>query len=206
MLDTMRAMLAALLLILATVPALADQQAWVSRSDADRAAALLQPGSTVRMFCAPCGDPTWTDSEARQVDVVYTGSDEYWEVLVNGSGIDLAYTYVEHDGRWENLALLLGLEAFDVPRFLEGPSAADPSERLAAAERELEHLEDSLAGSSPGAGRQLAQARKAWKRYVDAQVKAEAAITGSTQGAIETRLRLTRARVADLAAILAADP
>ena len=188
------------LLVLA-VPALADQQAWVSRADADRAAVLLPPGSTVRLYCLPCEDESWTEVEVARVEVEYTGSGDYWEVLVNDQGIDLAYAYVELDGQWEDLALLLGLEATGVPRFL-GSRDADPSAELAAAEREIAHLEASLAGSAGAAARKLDRARKAWSRYVDAQVEAEAVLAGSPERVTEARLRLTRARIAELENLL----
>ena len=47
----------------------------------------------------------------------------FWEVEVNGAGIDLAYVYINTSAGWENLALELGLDASDVPRTL-------PPERL----------------------------------------------------------------------------
>jgi len=167
---------------------------------------LIPVGSTVRSFCAPCGDETWTEVEVAQVDVTHTGSGGFWEVLLNGEGIDLAYTYVEHDRQWQNLALLLGLEASDVPRFLDGSPEADPREELARVEVELEHLEDALRGSVGRSARDLDRARKAWERYVDAQVKAEVAVTGSPDAAVAARLRLTRIRVDELTALLTLDP
>jgi hypothetical protein len=42
----------------------------------------------------------------------------FWEVVVNDQSVDLAYVYLHRDGRWENLALLLGLDAVKVPRYL----------------------------------------------------------------------------------------
>lgn len=196
----------ALVLLLLTAPAPADQQAWVSRAVADRAAALIPVGSTVRSYCAPCGDETWNAVEVAQVEVTHTGSGGYWEVELNGEGVDLAYTYVEHDRQWHNLALLLGLEASDVPRFLDGSPGADPLEELAAAEVELEHLESALSGSVGRSARQLDRARKAWERYVEAQVEAEVAVTGSPEAEVAARLRLTRSRVEEVTALLTLDP
>ena len=202
----MKSSAVALALLFLTNPALADQQAWVSRADADRAAVLLPVGSTMRSFCAPCGDETWTEIRVVQLDVSHTGSGGFWQVLLNGEGIDLAYTYAQNEGRWENLALLLGLEAFDVPRFLDGDASADPAEELAAAKVELEHLQSALSGSVGRAARPLDRARKAWERYVDAQVEAEVAVTGSPVTATATRLRLTRLRSAELQQLLTLDP
>ena len=42
----------------------------------------------------------------------------YWEIELDGKGIDLAYVYVQTPAGWENLALKLGLDATGVPRTL----------------------------------------------------------------------------------------
>ena len=99
----------------------ADQQAWIGRAAADRAAALLPSGTEIRHFCAPCGDVTWTAETVSTVEVRSTGSDDSYEVAVNDTGIDLAYVYVQLEGKWANLAQHLGLEVSDVPEVLPDP-------------------------------------------------------------------------------------
>ena len=196
----------ALVLLLLTAPAGADQQQWVSRVDADRAAAMLPPGESVRFFCAPCGDESWTPAEVVQLEVLHTGSGGYWEVHLNGDAVDLAYTYVMRRGQWENLALALGLEAFDVPRFLDGEDVEDPARALAAAEDELARLELALARTVPVAAHRLDRSRSAWQRYRDAQVALEAEVIGSADAGTAARLRLTRQRAAEILALVTMDP
>ncbi|MFP4391209.1 MAG: lysozyme inhibitor LprI family protein [Desulfococcaceae bacterium] len=106
-----------------TTPVLADQAAWISRDDAERAARRIENASTIRKFCAPCGDNEWTTVPVRRVEVRNPSGDHH-EVAVNGEGMDLAYTYLSENGRWRNLALAMGLEVSGVPEFLatEGDS------------------------------------------------------------------------------------
>lgn len=117
------AFLAAALLFTAGSLAAADQLAWISRADADRASEMITPGMTIRHFCAPCGDEDWRPETVETVEVVSTGSSDYYEVKVNGEGIDLAYVYVPVEGEYANLGITLGLEASDVPERLEPPRA-----------------------------------------------------------------------------------
>lgn len=96
----------------------ADQQAWVPEEAARAAAKLMPAGAEIRHFCEPCGDEEWTPESVSSVEVRSTGSDDTYEVVVNGGGIDLAYVYVQIDGRWKNAAMHLGLEVSDVSEFL----------------------------------------------------------------------------------------
>lgn len=105
------------------VPALyADQQQWVGKDAADRAAELMPLDTEIRHFCEPCDDPSWTPETVSSIEVRPTGSDDTYEVLVNGNSIDLAYVYIEHEGQWVNLATHLGLEVSAVSEAL--PSGA----------------------------------------------------------------------------------
>jgi hypothetical protein len=116
-------LLATVLFIAVESLAAADQFAWVSRAEAERAAEMLSPGVTIRHFCAPCGDEDWRPETVHSVEMVSTGSDDYHEVLVNGEGIDLAYVYLPVEGEYANLAITLGLEASGVPERLEARRA-----------------------------------------------------------------------------------
>jgi uncharacterized protein YecT (DUF1311 family) len=201
----MRNCLRAALLVLVTTTAAADQQAWVSRRDADRAAALMQVGTSIRLFCAPCDDPAPTTVRIARVEVKSTGTGDLWEVEVNGQPVDLAYTYVERDGRWQDLALLLGLEAQDVPRFLldgntgRGVATPTPADELSGAEDELAGLLDGIVGSLPPASaKELLRAQDAWRRYRDLEAAFEGSLGANPAAATVARLRLTRARVAEL--------
>jgi uncharacterized protein YecT (DUF1311 family) len=134
-------------------PVFADQAAWISRDDAERAARRIESEPAIRKFCAPCGDEQWTAVSVRRVEV-RNPSGNYHEVAVNGEGLDLAYTYLPEGGRWRNAALAMGLEVSGVPEFLaaEGDapeSAVNPEKRNHPLDLELEAcltLDPSTAG------------------------------------------------------------
>ena len=92
----------------------ADQAAWISKKDADAGAALVVVGQEVRDYCAPCGDKTYSARTVASVGVAQPNPG-YWEVRVNGRGVDLAYEYVLSNGHWRNLAMAVGLQVTGVP-------------------------------------------------------------------------------------------
>lgn len=93
---------------------------------------VLDKTGSVKLFCAPCGD-----SVARTVEVQSTSLDlvwddlgtsnqpyrdngvGYWEVFVNDDAIDLAYVYVQQDGKWRNLAMMVGQKPVKVPATIQ---------------------------------------------------------------------------------------
>ena len=91
----------------------ADQAAWISKKDEDAGAALIVVGQELRGYCQPCGDSGYT---ARKVASVTVGQPDpkYWEVRVNGQGVDLAYEYVLSSGHWKNIAMQIGLSVTGV--------------------------------------------------------------------------------------------
>ena len=129
--------LAVALLALSPAIASADQFAYLDIRQAMAALdALDRTPREVRAFCAPCGDAQAAAIEVRDLGIARVWDDRgsarpyadgdgrtYWEVEINGEGIDLAYVYVRTPAGWENLALTLGLDATDVPRTL-------PADRL----------------------------------------------------------------------------
>ncbi|MFT3897422.1 MAG: hypothetical protein QM719_06975 [Thermomonas sp.] len=120
--------------LLALIPAIAgaDQFAYLDLKQALAALdALDHAPRTVQAFCAPCGDARATRIEVRDMGIARVWDDRgsarpyadgdgrtFWEVEINGTGIDLAYVYVQAPAGWDNLALKLGLGATDVPRTL----------------------------------------------------------------------------------------
>jgi hypothetical protein len=125
--------------LLALIPAIAsaDQFAYLDIHQAVAALdALDHAPRQVQAFCAPCGDTRATAIEVRDLGIARVWDDghsarpytddagrTFWEVELDGEGIDLAYVYVRTPAGWENLALELGLDASGVPRML-------PAERL----------------------------------------------------------------------------
>ena len=95
----------------------ADQAAWISRRNANLAVKCVNEGSRIRLFCQPCGDKTW-----REITVLSSESRKelgsYYQVYVNGRGIDLAYTYVRSKGVWRNLARILRIKVSGVDTVL----------------------------------------------------------------------------------------
>ncbi|RLC20971.1 MAG: hypothetical protein DRI57_03465 [Deltaproteobacteria bacterium] len=104
--------------------AFSDQAAWIKKSDAYKAGEMINSGTVLRAYCAPCGDTKWTDLPVKQVEVKNADA-EFYQVFINGKGIDLAYVYTEQEGKWVNLAMLLGLDVSDAPKFLPEPNDAD---------------------------------------------------------------------------------
>lgn len=109
---------------LSTLPVGADQAAWISQDAAQRAAERIRGVETLRKFCAPCGDKNPTPKPVGRVEV-RNPSGEFYEVVVDGEGLDLAYTYLPENGRWRNLALMLGLSVTGVPEFLAAAAGAE---------------------------------------------------------------------------------
>lgn len=120
--------------LLALLPAVAsaDQFAYLDIRQAVAALdALDHAPRTVQAFCAPCGDTRATPVAVHDVGIARVWDDRgsarpyadgegrtYWEIELDGEGIDLAYVYLQTPAGWENLALMLGLEATGVPRTL----------------------------------------------------------------------------------------
>ena len=120
--------------LLALIPAIAsaDQFAYLDLKQAVAALDVLDHAPrAVQSYCAPCGDAQATAIEVHDLGIARVwdgagsarpyddgGGNTYWEIQVNGTGIDLAYVYVDTPAGWENLALKLGLDPSGVPRML----------------------------------------------------------------------------------------
>lgn len=126
-----RAILAAWLLV-AAVPAFADQAAWVPREDAEKARALIAEGADIRHYCALCGDKAYRQESVEFNEILETETQGKFELYVNGSPIDLAYVYVQKEGKWSNLAMLCGLAVDSVPEVLPAdlPAAQPDFDRM----------------------------------------------------------------------------
>jgi hypothetical protein len=115
---TSRMTAAAMALVLIAATAWADQAAYISKDQAEEALKLVPLGGTIRHYCEPCGDTAWTEEAVSEKSVRHTGYESYYEVLVNGEGVDLAYVYVLAGETWMNLALHMGLPVRDVSETL----------------------------------------------------------------------------------------
>ncbi len=108
----------------------ADQIAYMDKKTADKAVALIQSKSEVRLYCQPCGDITWSAQPLTAIQAVNTGYDNLWEVAINAANVDLAYVYVDVAGKWQNVAMLLGLKVRNVSKTLPTSNSYDASKNV----------------------------------------------------------------------------
>lgn len=109
-----------ILVLIFTLTAFADQAAYVTKNEAERAVALLKEKTQIKHYCEPCDDKSIRTEEIETLEAVPTGYQETWEVKVNGEGIDLAYVYFQDKkGKWKNVAKELKIDVDGVPKFLE---------------------------------------------------------------------------------------
>jgi hypothetical protein len=106
----------------------ADQAVWVSREEAEAAAAVLVSQDEIKLWCEPCDDPY---PLLCAVEIVETRRDEgdYWSVWVNGESMDLAYVYVMDGGRWVNLAEKISIDVEGVSSVLDDEPEGNPGQK-----------------------------------------------------------------------------
>lgn len=117
---------------LAALPpvASADQFAYNKLPDVVKGLGIVTQVDEVKHFCAPCGNdvPRTESRKDAAIDLVWDsqkrstpykdGSNQYWELFINGQAVDMAYVYVPQNGKWRNLAIAVGLEPHGVPEFI----------------------------------------------------------------------------------------
>jgi hypothetical protein len=111
---------ALLLTVFAATAVLADQAAWVTKEQAEKAATLLKDKKQIRHYCNPCKDKGDKVEDIDTVDVAKIENEDFWEVKINGEGVDLAYVYyLDKKGRWKNVATEVKIKVSDVPKELK---------------------------------------------------------------------------------------
>jgi len=113
--------LVAILAIATVISVFADQAAYISKAQAEKAAAFLKDKKQIRHYCSPCDDKGDRVEDIGNVEAatVKDSSEGWWEVKVNGEGIDLAYIYFRtKNGKWKNLAKELDIKVERVPKYL----------------------------------------------------------------------------------------
>ncbi|HUS31693.1 MAG TPA: hypothetical protein VMZ53_24495 [Kofleriaceae bacterium] len=95
--------------------AYADQCAWIDAKAATKAKKIVESHPKVIAFCEPCGEKAPGIPEAATSVEIGTPDGGFKELQINGTGVDLAYTYVQMSpGLYRNLAMLAGCEVTDV--------------------------------------------------------------------------------------------
>ncbi|MEA5511563.1 hypothetical protein VB715_17455 [Crocosphaera sp. UHCC 0190] len=100
--------------------AYADQCSYVEKEQGLKAISFLNLNQQIYLFCEPCGDKVPQAVMIESVGIGTVGYQDFWQVSVNGKGVDLAYTYVPSslDRKPINLAALSGCSASDVSPFI----------------------------------------------------------------------------------------
>lgn len=118
--------LAFLLTVFTASITLADQAAWITKAQAEKAVTLLKDKTQIRHYCNPCKDKGDRVQDVNTVDLAKIEDEDFWEVKINGEGVDLAYVYyLDKKGRWKNVATELKIKVSDVPKELKFPVGAN---------------------------------------------------------------------------------
>lgn len=101
----------------------ADQCAYITKEQASKALSTLNLSQIIYFLCEPCGEVMPTSSLIESLAMETVNYQEYWQVKINGKGIDLAYTFVEAgiDNKLLNLAAIANCEATGVSLVLPNP-------------------------------------------------------------------------------------
>lgn len=123
--------LSVLILLSLSTAAFADQCQYVSAESAKKAVKLIslskKNSGGVLDLCQNCGDRIPKEIKVNQIDIGATGVAEApAEVAINGTGIDLAYTYVNvNNDTWVNLGMLSNCPVDGASQFIIEKKSAD---------------------------------------------------------------------------------
>lgn len=162
---------AAMIMLVMSIHSFADQAMLIKKADAEKASHFLEKGTKIREFCAPCGDKAWTEITADVIEIRNNPSDS--EILINDKSIDLAYIYIEKDGKWRNLAMLTGISVSGVsevlPQNISAKKAESKPEKPPEKSSEKVHRIDKITddcmekdGSTAGMSECMNQAYQLW--------------------------------------------
>ena len=79
-------------------------------------------GQTIYKLCEPCGETTPTPIIIESLSAGSVGYEDYWQVEVNDSGVDLAYIFIDSGlgNQPINLAAVSGCPASSISTVLPG--------------------------------------------------------------------------------------
>lgn len=163
-----KVLFAAMMILCISLTAFADQAMLVKKAEAEKASQFLEKGMKIREFCAPCGDTAWSETSIKIIEIRNNDADS--EILINDKTVDLAYVYVEKNGKWRNLAIMTGLSVSGVSEFLsEKPSSVKTIETQPEPKTGKKHRIDKISdqcleknNSTAGMSECLNQAYQLW--------------------------------------------
>ncbi|MEL6930839.1 MAG: hypothetical protein AAFO95_19730 [Cyanobacteria bacterium J06600_6] len=119
-----------------TTPAWADQCSYVSKEQAINAIARLNLNDKIYFLCELCGEDVPESAQIKSLSMKTVDYEDYWQVEINGEGIDLAYVFADSgiESNFANLAMLADCPA-------EGVSSTLPSNRVAEPESARDYYE-----------------------------------------------------------------
>ncbi|MGV6861534.1 MAG: hypothetical protein ACWA41_07165 [Putridiphycobacter sp.] len=117
----MKKLLVLLVFGLSVLNVKADQLAYISKADAEKAVAYLQKNKKVILFCGCCSGVDAEKVKVTAVEARYTNYENYYEVYITYKDkankkepktvpVDLAYLWVKHNGIVQTLGKVLDLD------------------------------------------------------------------------------------------------
>lgn len=104
------------------LPAFADQCSYIKKEQAISAISRLDINQTIYKLCEPCGEKDPQSVKVQHLSMEKVDYQDYWQVKVNGDGIDLAYVFVDSgvEDNFMNLAAIANCPAQSVSPVLSG--------------------------------------------------------------------------------------
>lgn len=81
--------------VIFSLPAHADQCAYISKQQAITTISRLDIGNRIYLLCEPCGEKVPQTVQIQNLTMEKVDYQDYWQVKVNQSRIDLAYVFVD---------------------------------------------------------------------------------------------------------------
>lgn len=124
----------ALISAIFSLPAYGDQCSYINKQQALTTMSRLNIGDRIYLLCEPCGERVPRTVEIQNLTMEKVDYQDYWQVKVNESGIDLAYVFVDSGvgNKPLNLAAIADCPASRVsttiPRPASQPATEDDSD------------------------------------------------------------------------------
>ena len=99
--------------------AFADQLAWLSKENAEKAVKLLKENKSVTLYCGCCSGDLEKDIRITDVRIQKVKGYDYYEVIItyrdpvgdlNSEAVDLAYVWLLKDKKLQTVGEVLGLK------------------------------------------------------------------------------------------------